>query len=196
MKEHTRRIFFYIALTGFALAVIIHTTALSGYPLSMDTPLMPLLHIGIFVVFIPAVIDSGYRRRAWQMEQRKAGKPLKKAPGEIIFEHTPQWLYVIVRLLTFYVVINFVLFAKNTGGGGPHIYNDQYAIVNHGELIRYVDKSEYISLKANEVRGFSGHWLLFYLAAAAMLCPKRDTPKILKVKNKTERLPSKHHLLK
>lgn len=42
---------------------------------------------------------------------------------------------------------------------------------NHGQLIKTLTKQEYHHYKANELRGFSGHWLAFYGLAAAILFP-------------------------
>ncbi|MGO4703257.1 hypothetical protein [Dyella sp. 2RAB6] len=39
--------------------------------------------------------------------------------------------------------------------------------MNHGQLIREISATEYAGFKAEEVRGFSGHWMVFYFVPAA-----------------------------
>lgn len=55
--------------------------------------------------------------------------------------------------------------------GSPEIQDGQYILQNHGKLIRTITEQEYHHYKANEVRGFSGHWLIFYGFSAALLYP-------------------------
>ena len=66
-----------------------------------------------------------------------------------------------------YAIVNFMLFMVATEGGSPTIQDGKYLLLNHGELIREISLEEYSAFKANEVRGFSGHWLVFYYVAAA-----------------------------
>jgi hypothetical protein len=52
-------------------------------------------------------------------------------------------------------------------GGSPTIRDGQYLLLEHGKLIRELTASEYRALQTNEVRGFSGHWLVFFFVPAA-----------------------------
>jgi hypothetical protein len=61
-----------------------------------------------------------------------------------------------------YAILNFLIFMKLTEGGNPSIQDGKYVLLNHGTLIREITQAEYHSFCANEVRGFSGHWLVFY----------------------------------
>jgi hypothetical protein len=38
----------------------------------------------------------------------------------------------------------------------------KYFLMDHARSVREITSAEYIALKANEVRGLSGHWLFFY----------------------------------
>ncbi len=59
-------------------------------------------------------------------------------------------------------MVNFVLFALNSEGGGPSIRAGKFVLESHGRFIRDLTATEYTAFKANELRGFSGHWLIFY----------------------------------
>jgi hypothetical protein len=39
--------------------------------------------------------------------------------------------------------------------------------MEHGKLIREITATQFAAFKANEVRGFSGHWMVFYFVPAA-----------------------------
>jgi len=74
-----------------------------------------------------------------------------------------------------------MLFAISQSGV-PDIKNEQYILQNHGQLIRILTEQEYHHYKANEVRGFSGHWIAFYGIAMAVLFPNgRQNESDLKV---------------
>jgi len=89
---------------------------------------------------------------------------------KIIFKNVPRWLIVIAIVGSFYAFINFVLFVA-TQHGVPDIQNGQYVLQSHGTLIKTLSEQEYHHFKANEVRGFSGHWIAFYGIAMAVLFP-------------------------
>jgi len=46
--------------------------------------------------------------------------------------------------------------------------------MDHGTLIRIITEKEFHHYQANEIRGFSGHWLIFYGFAAAVLYPFKN----------------------
>jgi hypothetical protein len=129
--------FLVLSVIGLMLSLIAHTAAL----LSLPQPFGPAawgLHIGIFVVWLPAVLAS--HRLGADFKQKDFWKAALRG--------CPKWM----RWLTYgffgYAVVNFLLFmavAPPRGGGGganapPEVF-----------------------------RGFSGHWMAFYSAAAAIL---------------------------
>jgi hypothetical protein len=56
--------------------------------------------------------------------------------------------------------------------GSPDIIDGKYVLENHGTLIRELSEVEYFKLRANEIRGFSGHWMVFYSLSMGILWPK------------------------
>ena len=49
----------YFAITGFILGLIVHIIAIAGIDIADNFPFIWLLHVGIFVVWIPVVIKFG-----------------------------------------------------------------------------------------------------------------------------------------
>jgi hypothetical protein len=65
--------------------------------------------------------------------------------------------------------VNFGLFIYLMHGGRPNIDHGAYVLSSHGRLIQSLTEADYWKYKALEIRGFSGHWMLFYSVAAAAL---------------------------
>jgi hypothetical protein len=125
-----------LALIGLALSILCHLAALSGSagPLGRFAW---LLHIGVFVVWIPAVLISG--RKARTVNRRDFWKVALRA--------CPRWMKYTVYGFFGYAALNFIIFMASPAsiGGGPD------------------------PMPPAVVRGFSGHWMVFYSTAAALL---------------------------
>jgi len=48
----------------------------------------------------------------------------------------------------------------------PDVRDGKYVLHNHGQVIRELSENEYEWQKAYILRGFSGHWMAFYLVPA------------------------------
>ncbi len=145
----------YLALIGFVLSLLVHLCALAGMDVATAVPAVFGLHVAMFAVFIPFVlsINKRFGRRARLSE---------------LAQLLPRWVRVLMFLLFAYVIVNFFLFLAATGGGSPSQQeNGQFILQYQGKLIRVLTAQEYTAFKANEVRGFSGHWLLFYFVPFA-----------------------------
>lgn len=154
MNQTTRHILGTVALVGFVISFVVHLTALMGLNLAARVPDIWLLHIGIFIVFMPFVLLSrkelGRDRALWHF--RKG---------------VPNWVAVVGTILFIYAITNFFIFMSHTEGGNPAMQDGRYVLLNHGKLIRELTVSEFTAFKVNELRGVSGHWLLFYFVSAA-----------------------------
>ena len=142
------------ALVGFILSLVVHISALLGVVLSSNIAPVWLLHVGIFVVFIPFVFSS----------RAVLGSRPSLAKVRALF---PAWVVALGVVVFAYAAVNFLLFVLHTEGGSPSIRDGKYILQSHGHLIREISSAEYAAFKANEVRGFSGHWLAFYYAPFA-----------------------------
>lgn len=64
-----------------------------------------------------------------------------------------------------------MLFMYNSRLGTPDFFEGQYILHKHGQLVKILTEQEYHHYKANEIRGFSGLWLVFYSISATLLFP-------------------------
>lgn len=143
-----------LALVGFLASLIVHFQALMGIDVASSVPSVWFLHGGIFVAFLPFVLLS--------RKDFTGNKSLfAMAKG------LPRWVAALGGVIFVYAIINFAVFMINTGGGSPVAENGRYLLMEHGKLIREITATEFAAFKANEVRGFSGHWLVFYFVPAA-----------------------------
>jgi hypothetical protein len=166
-----KKILFGLAVTGWSLGLIVHLLSLADFDVTSKVSFVWLLHLGIFVVWLPAVIDLKKNEELKEFQRSGLLNRMNLvAFYKIIFKQTPPWLTVIAIVGFFYALINFALF-MSAQTGVPNFKDGQYILQNHGKLIKILTVQEYHHYKANEVRGFSGHWVAFYGIAAAILFP-------------------------
>ncbi len=160
------RLFAFVALFGFLLSLFVHIAALAGVDVAAKAPYVWSLHFGVFLVYIPFIFA---RRKAIGWRPTVAQ----------ICDLFPRWVITLGTIIFIYVIVNFVLFILASKGGSPSIHDGKFVLQDHGRLIREITASEYASFRANEVRGFSGHWIFFYFVPFAyFMFAKTSTPYI------------------
>jgi hypothetical protein len=133
----------FVAAVGFLLSVTAHVLSLFGVQIPGGNAVAGL-HLGIFVVWIPAVLISA---RAARFANRWDALKLALAG-------CPRWMRYGLIALFAYAVVNFILFM----GNAPN--------QTHSES----------GWPPSVVRGFSGHWMVFYAAAFAILYSRFRAP--------------------
>lgn len=150
------RIFIFLAFLGLVVSLAAHISTYLGVDPEQSLPYIWLLHIGIFVVWLPALAVQGTLPR---------GADGKFKP----FAYAPKWMRWLTSAAFAYALINFAVFIFLVHTGSPSYEGGRYILQNHGKFVRQISEQEYHQYRAYEVRGFSGHWMLFYAAAMTML---------------------------
>jgi hypothetical protein len=150
-----------VGLAGFLMSLLVHAAALADIDVSRRVPAVWLLHVGIFVVFVPLVFSI-----------RRQGTSTSTELLTVL----PTWARFTAIVLFGYALINFAVFMFRTQGGNPTIHGGRYLLKSHGRLIREITPVEYAAFRANEVRGFSGHWMLFYFLPFSYFLAARKEP--------------------
>lgn len=164
-----KKVLFYFALTGWTSSLIVHLLSLADIDVSETIPFVWFLHIGIFVVWFPVVFELKKNEELQAYQQSGILNKINQIGLlKIIFKDTPTWIIIIVAGSFFYAIINFMLFIPSQIGT-PEIKDGVFILESHGKLIKTLTEQEYNHYKANTVRGFSGHWILFYGVATAIL---------------------------
>ncbi|MGE4070668.1 MAG: hypothetical protein AB7E72_05785 [Lysobacterales bacterium] len=151
-----------VALVGFVCALAVHLGTFLTAGLQPDLSSVWPLHAGLFAVFIPMVF-SLRKRFGKSPDQRQ------------ILSVLPRWAIRSIAVVFAYVVVNFAVFVYHTHNGSPGVRGDSFVIEEHGRVVQEISESQYLQLQAYVSRGFSGHWLLFYLVPALyFLAGRRD----------------------
>jgi hypothetical protein len=145
------RILGWFAATGLMLALIVH--GLTFLPLNTaieEFPVIWVLHLGIFVVFIPFFLAV-----------------MKAARSHLIrswWSVFPWWAIGVIFAAGIYLGANFTTsFVEPSKQGKPEIQNGQFVLVSREKTIHTISEQEYYLRRNYNVRGFSGHWIFFYL---------------------------------
>jgi hypothetical protein len=145
-----RAFFLTFTLFGLGASVLVHSLTFIGISAAEYVPWVWVLHLGIFIAIIPLV-----------------GK-------RDLLAGVPPWASTAVAIVSVYAIVNFFLFILLVRGGGPEIVNGKYVLASHGSVIRELSEREYHWQQAYVLRGFSGHWMMFYLPPALYWWYRKD----------------------
>ncbi len=161
MTQSTQKLLATFALIGFGLSLIVHMTTFFGVDLMQSIPWIWILHIGVFPLFF--LINPSWR--GWHMSWEK------------LIGRAPLWAKTVFNIFFFYAILNFVIFIFLSKGYTPEINNGKYVLQSAGVVIKEITENEYHWQQAYVLRGFSGHWMAFYLIPALYFGYQRPSPK-------------------
>jgi len=156
----------------FAVCVIVHVlTFVPSIQISMGTT--GLLHLAAMAAFGAMIfsMNAVQRRRKvagesgffgqWRDSQRASKESFAEMQALV-----PRGIYYAGIALSVYVAINFIVFMGQMDEGSPNVQAGKFYLTNHGKVVREITESEFHRFEAYEVRGFSGHWMLFSMVPA------------------------------
>ena len=150
----------FIAVLGLVSSAVAHLSTFMGINPQRVVPKVWVLHVLIFVVWIPLVISS---RNACTKENRKDF-------WKIATRNAPGWMKILSLTLFVYAFFNFFYTIQVLNEGGvPSELDGKKVIHSHGRVIRELTDEEYEKHQAYEVRTFSGHWMVFYAIGMTVL---------------------------
>jgi flagellar biosynthesis protein FlhB len=143
-----KKIFFYLAIVGWCLSLIVHIYSIAGVNLEDEYPYVFLLHLGVFIVWAPAMVisvkNSGVKPFEFNFELMNPITFFKK-----MFGHAPLWLGIAAIACFIYAFVN--------------------GLLSFGFLSAISDILS--TNETNVTRIFSGHWLALYGLASGVLYP-------------------------
>ena len=166
------------AATGLILGLIVHVISVLGIYIEDKVPYIWILHIGVFIVFFPAILELRKNPVLKSPDFKTNKNPFKVY--NLIFKNAPKPVMIISLFFVVYAMLNIFLYMKISEGGVPSIIDGEYVLYSHGEIIKELTEPEYFKYKANVLRGFSGHWMSFYGFAMGILWPPKKKENILK----------------
>jgi len=102
-----RKLLFYFAATGWTLSLIAHFLSLADFDIEDRVPFIWLLHLGLFVVWIPIVfgLKNDVDFKAFQQSSiTKRMNPF--VVFRVIFRNTPTWLAIVAIVGFYYAIVN------------------------------------------------------------------------------------------
>ena len=111
-----KKIFFTIAVIGLILGFSAHCFAVLGVNVQKYVPFVWILHIGVFVVWIPAVLHLNKNKDLKRPPRGTFVNPL--TVYKKIFKGVPVPITIITALFFVYAMFNFLLFMRASEGGG------------------------------------------------------------------------------
>jgi hypothetical protein len=150
--------FALLAALGLLISIAANVSTFFGVEPMHRWPYLWLLHLGIFVVFIPAgsvQIQHGNK------------KPFR---WRDVFGGLPAWMRWMLVSMIIFAPVNALAFAIVCGSGGPSKEPDgTYAMTSHGRILRMLTADEYHRASGYEFRFMSSWWIMFYSISVALL---------------------------
>ena len=145
------KIFQILALLGFIISTSVHITSIFGVILFEGAM---LLHIGVFIVFIPAIFVNFKTLQAFNFKH-SIFKLNPIAQLKALLRGCPDWMIKFTYALFAYAILNFIYFSVTQNSTG---------------------RADMSGVPPEVLRGFSGHWMIFYWAAFAILYSHVHSP--------------------
>ena len=166
-----KKLVFFIAVVAFFLGLIVHIFSVAGIDVKENISFIWVLHLGIFPVW-GFVMFLLMKKKEFSSLQQSGGLAALNpfTLFRICFRDTPRWMIILIICCFIYAVINFVLYIIS-GPASVDIRDGQYTLESNGKVIAILTEARYHYHRANQLRGFSGHWIAFYGAAIAILYP-------------------------
>ena len=154
MNPVLRKLLTLASVIGLAASAYIYRGSFVGLTMDSSRPWIIILSVGVFAVIVPLIAVE----RASSNDSNDLWRQVFAAP-------VPQWVTPASYFLVLFAVAHFVLFLVQSHAAGPAIVNGQYVLSSHGRTVKVITDSDYLRLKAAELRLFASGWMLFYFIA-------------------------------
>jgi hypothetical protein len=160
--------FALLAALGLTISTAAHFSTHLGIEPMHRWPWIWLLHLGLFVVFVPAICVSANKRGNKDFTWRAA------------FRNAPAWMRWMTICIAIYAPLNGAAFGVVGKGGGPYKEPDgTYAMSSHGRILRTLTADEYHRASGYEFRFMSCWWMMFYSVSLTVLVSEINRQKAL-----------------
>jgi hypothetical protein len=153
------------ALVGLVASLLVHLSTFLGAPHAptMNSPIV-VLHIAIFLP-IGAMILA--------LRSETKGKDPQEVK-RLLLSGVPTWAKALLVVAFVYTPLNFLGTMQRTGGRSAEARGGEWVLTSHGRVVRHVTPEEAAENEALVTRGFSGHWMAFYLVPALFFLARRQ----------------------
>lgn len=158
-----------LSVAVFCTGTVVHVATYLGYLLA-DGLSATVLHVMVLAVFGLALGHLLGEVPPSPGTPRIGGS----VPWSVVSSGMPRWAIQLIKVTLAYAMLNFVIFSLAlTSGARAERRGGEYVLANHGRVQRVVSKAEYEEYRLWELRGVSGHWLLFSLLPVLVFTVRR-----------------------
>ena len=167
------RIVYPVAVCGFAVAAVLNAITWLPIDVSGLTPVWVALFIGIFPVWLVAIlVISPEARDSWATQgPRRWYQARRSLSWRQIVRGVPPWMLAVGVVVVVYVFANFFASIALLPGQ-PEATGGQYYFDVHGRHVA-TDLPGYLEGLRREMRIFTGHPMVFYGVAALVMYGRR-----------------------
>jgi hypothetical protein len=153
------KVFTVLAAVCFVLSLVAHGSTFVGVNLTRQIPRVWWLHIlTLGVCFVAFVAGGKLCKKTSERDFLKCAR-----------RYSPPWVYHLVAIFFFYMFVNFSIWISNTRERGDFSrINDEPVLRKDGQ-VRKLTPEEADRYEAANLRGMSGHWMLFSSGAFMVL---------------------------
>jgi hypothetical protein len=146
-----------LSAVGIAVSIVAYIESLSGTTVDDMLPWVIVLLIGAVAIQISTFV----LKRSSVLER-------SSLKDRVFFwrrfaRGMPRWVGIFVKLLWVIVLAHFVWFFIESHGGVPVIQDGQWILSNRGRIVKVLTQTEYLTLKADELRVFAIGMITYYL---------------------------------
>jgi hypothetical protein len=148
---------YYLTLGGLFCQIIIHIASLSGISVIYELPYYPLFAVYLFIpwLYLFYKFNTAYKKHN-----------ISYVKNSIIGNGMISIILIIIIIA--YSML-FVPFFFKSGPGVTGIINGKYALLNHGELVRYISESDFKINSLKEQINSTSTIILFYALSVFFL---------------------------
>jgi hypothetical protein len=168
------KLLFILASAGFFFSLVVHLSAFTGMFVDVFAFLSPVLHIGIFVVFLSALVSVTQSDSYEQLKKRGARR--FRDLLTIMINPSPRWMKIAILVFLVYTIVNFVLYFIFREIGDAVNIAGEFVLIKDGEVVRQLSQREYWLHRSHIIRGYSGHWMFFYILSMSILHAQSNKP--------------------
>ena len=147
-----RRVLAVLAATGVAAAVILYVDGISGTTTDERSHWVAALVVGAILINIPMFVLEPASVKDRTFYWQGFGRGL------------PRWAVPLIKMCWVIVLAHGAWFFVKGSGGVPLIQDGQFILGSHGRIVRVLTQSEYLSMKADELRLYAVLMFACYLA--------------------------------
>lgn len=164
-RHMVRSLLAVLSVCGIAIGIVAYLESLAGATIDDVLPWMMALGIGAVAQYILIIAREPLARHDRSFFRKGFARGMPKGVASC------------VNLFWFVALGHLIWFFVRSGHGVPVIKDGQYVVSNRGRILKVLTQSEYLALKAGELRLFAALMIACYVMPTLYWWFPRGQPK-------------------